>query len=75
MRQYKKPIFTTKHYETIVNFLVKYKLFREANINSLMEELCDLFSEDNKKFNEERFYKRFNQLLNEGIQVLKDTKI
>lgn len=54
MKQYKKPVFTEKHFNIIAEFL---RANQHSNKENLIENLINLFKDDNQKFNEERFKK------------------
>lgn len=54
MREYKKPVFTKKHYTVIAEFL---RVNKHPNKENLIENLIEYFKEDNPNFKEEKFLK------------------
>ena len=57
MRQYKKPLFQKRHYETIVKFLKSQPIKEYGSLSYayLVLTLMDLFKADNPNFNSSKF--------------------
>jgi len=51
MRQYEKPIFTEKHFNTIA------QIIKDSDKETLINSLISFFKSDNEKFKESKFRK------------------
>ena len=57
MRDYKKPVFTARQYDTLAEFIKKYEKDYQKVPMSLITLLCVLFKRDNPAFKIEKFMK------------------
>jgi hypothetical protein len=62
MKNYKRPVFTTKHYETIVDLLSDIAVHSGFAETTVLEYFKDLFEEDNKKFKTKKFIDKYYKL-------------
>lgn len=68
MRDYKKPVFTSKHYETIVDLLSDIKVHSGFTESTVLEYFKELFEEDNKRFNIIRFMNTYYKQVKEKTE-------
>lgn len=68
MRAYKSPVFSTKHYETLVDFLAELRVNQGITELTLLEGLKDLFEADNKRFNIHKFLTTYDRLKDKYTQ-------
>jgi hypothetical protein len=74
MREYKKPLFTKKHFEYFAEELAKFLATQNVNRINLESWFIELFMEDNTNFNAYKFGETLTKNITETIDnIIKET--